>query len=163
MSLQKKELLTHLIVTVILGILLGVLLLVLDPNLLTTIFFVTVGILLMVDGVISLIANRNNTSFLVLNILSIVFGFLLIFNFNQVVDIIVAIWFIALPLVFVLLNKDYWKDELKKQLPRLVIGAIVLIFGLGNTVGVILTILGWTSIVLAILYLILGLISLSKH
>lgn len=164
MSEIKKSLLIKMISIIIASLTLGILLLVLDGNMLVRILFIILGGLFIIDGVIGIIKNyKNSPLLLVTSSISIILGILLMFNFHFIVNILIAIWFIVLPIVLIFQNKDNPKDETKIQLPRIILGTLILLFGIGSITEIILTILGWTIIVLSIAYLIFGVISLIKH
>ena len=164
MSETKKNLLIRLIAIVAITIILGIVLLLLDGSMITSFLFILLGGLLLIDGIIGLVNDKfTNKYFIISNIISIVLGLLLMFNFHNIINIIIAIWFIAFPIVDIIKDKTDKKETFKKQLPKMIVGLIIILFGIGGFVDILLKIVGWCSIAFGVIYLILGLISLSKH
>lgn len=165
MSQMKKTLLTRLIISVIISLALGLLCILINGEKLLQIIFIIIGAFLLIDGIIGLVNNYKSSSsnLLILNSISIVLGILLMFNINVVVNIIIALYFIALPLFEIIKNKDNYKNEIKNQLPKFIIAILIILFGIGGLFNILLKIIGWGLIIFAIVYLILGLVSLSKH
>ena len=149
---------------IIASLTLGILLLVLDGNMLVRVLFIVLGGLFIIDGVIGIVRNyKKSTLLLFTSSISILLGILLMFNFHIIVNILIAIWFIVTPVAAIFQNKDNPKEEVKVQLPRIILGTLILLFGIGSITEIILTILGWTIIILSLAYLIFGVISIVKH
>ena len=164
MSQTKKALLVKLIISVIISFTLGLLCVLVDGTKLLNIIFIIIGAFLLIDGIIGVINNHKNSSYLlIVNSISIVLGILLMFNFNPIINILIAIYFIAIPLYEIIKNKYDKKEELKEQLPKMIIALLIIIFGIGGVFDVLLKILGWGLIIFAISYLTLGIISLNKQ
>lgn len=165
MSETKKYLLIRLLSSVLISLALGILFILIDGAFFTKVMFIIFGVIFIFEGILALFYEevRKNIYLLISNIISIILGILIIFFQNIAVDIIVGVYFIAIPIVLLILRRQYFKEELPKQLPRLVVGILVLVLGLGGFVNILLDIFGWLLIAGAIIYLILGSISLSKH
>ena len=165
MSETKKYLLFRLLASVIISLALGILFILIDGALFTKIMFIILGVIFIFEGILGLLTEvgRKVIYLLISNIISIVLGILIIFFQNIVVDIIVGIYFIAIPIALLIIRRQYFKQELQEQLPKLIVGILVLVLGLGNSVNILLDIFGWLLIVGALVYLTLGIISLSKH
>lgn len=163
MSDIKKNLLIHMIITCLLMVLVGVLLIVLDANLLITVCTIILGAILIALGLEGVLISNKSNVFLVLYILQITLGVLMIVFRNETIDILVGIYLIGLPIARIILNKSFWKDELRKQLPSLILGTCIILFGVGTIANIMLNVTGWILIGLAAIYLILGSISLAKH
>ena len=164
MSQTKKALLVKLIISVIISFTLGLLCVLVNGTKLLNIIFIIIGAFLLIDWIIGVINNHKNSSYLlIVNFISIVLGILLMFNFNPIINILIAIYFIAIPLYEIIKNKYDKKEELKEQLPKMIIALLIIIFGIGGVFDVLLKILGWGLIIFAISYLILGIISLNKQ
>lgn len=163
MSEMKKNLLIRMIITCLLSVLLGILLICLNGNLIVKVLSIVFGIMLICYGIFNAVISKNNTAFLILSILEIIFGFTIIFWTNQIMQIFAGIYLIALPIVEIILQKQNTKEAIKEQLPSIIFGIAIICFSVGTLVDILLTVTGWCLIIFAIIYLILGTISLSKH
>ena len=165
MSEMKKYLLIRMLTTVLVGIALGILFILLDGAFFARVVFIIFAVIFIIEAILALFSEvvRKNIFLLIANILSIVLAILLIFFQETFVRIIVGVYFIAVPVVFLILRRDHFKEEFKEQLPKLVVGVLVLVLGLGTYVDLLLDIVGWLLILGSIVYLVLGCISLSKH
>lgn len=164
MSKTKKMLFVRMFCIFIICLALGILTLCLPAELIARTILIIIGAFFVIDGALKIIKFYNKSNLIVItSALSIVLGILLMFNLNIVLNIILAVWFIVFPIVQLYFNKNNFKEELKYQLPKIILGFIVIIFGFESTFGLFLTIVGWTIIGLSCIYLILGLISLAKH
>ena len=106
MSQTKKTLLVKLIISVIISFTLGLLCVLVDGKKLLNIIFIIIGAFLLIDGIIGVINNHKNSSYLlIVNFISIVLGILLMFNFNPIINILIAIYFIDIPLYELIKNK----------------------------------------------------------
>ncbi len=165
MSETKKYLLIRMLTSVLVAIALGILLILIDGDFFTRILFIIFGVIFILEGLLALLSEsvRKNVFLIVANALAILLGILLIFFQEGFIRISVGIYFIGVPVILLILRREYFKEELKEQLPKIVVGLLVLILGIGGFVNILLDVLGWILIVGAVLYLILGCISLSKH
>ena len=152
MSETKKYLLIRMLTSVLVAIALGILLILIDGDFFTRILFIIFGVIFILEGLLALLSES-----------AILLGILLIFFQEGFIRISVGIYFIGVPVILLILRREYFKEELKEQLPKIVVGLLVLILGIGGFVNILLDVLGWILIVGAVLYLILGCISLSKH
>lgn len=149
----------------LIGIIAGVLLVTIDGAKLTSILFIIIGVLIVLFNILPFIETIRNlkykTSVAVSQFFSslavIVVGFLLIF-FQKTVTIAVGILLIVFALMNIVLARSNWLEELRTQLPLLIIAALLLIFGIGGIVDILLTVIGWVLIVFSSVYLILLLV-----
>jgi len=121
--------------------------------------FITIGIIIIWGGITSLFSNKyivdekeRNISFII-SMITIVTGFLLIYLYNQVAQLIVGVFLIALPLVKIISFKEH-NEVFKKELSKIIIGVIVLVCGIGSIMNIILKILGIVVILLSLIYMI---------
>ena len=151
-----------------LSIIVGILLLAADSNEILRFVFVTIGIISIVSGISSILRNKyimdekeRNTS-LVISIITIAIGVLLIYQYNQIVHLIVGVFLIALPLYKIIVFKEH-KEVFKRELSKIIIGVIVLICGFASIMNVILDILGIIVIILALIYMIYNIYIVIKN
>lgn len=143
----------------ILTIVVGILLCFANSEDILRVVFITIGIIIIWGGITSLFSNKyvveekeRNISFII-SMITIVTGFLLIYLYNQVAQLIVGVFLIALPLVKIISFKEH-KEVFKKELSKIIIGVIVLVCGIGSIMNIILKILGIVVILLSIIYMI---------
>jgi hypothetical protein len=143
----------------ILTIVVGILLCFANSQEILRVVFITMGIIIIWGGITSLFSNKyivdekeRNISF-VISMVTIIVGFLLMYLYNQVAQLIVGVFLVALPIVKIISFKDH-KDVLKKELSKIIIGIIVLVCGIGSIMDIILKILGVVVIILSLIYMI---------
>jgi hypothetical protein len=172
----KKNVLANIIISLVIGVILGVLLVALstflDVSFLIYWGLVVVGILTIISNIPALvngIMNVNKASGivdLVFSILGIVLGLMMIFVQGTVITVIVAVYLIAMPIVrIVLAGNAGWKDQIKREWIKMLIGVLLLVFLPGllaaadTVVKTIILIAGWVVIGLSVLFFVLSLIS----
>lgn len=173
---NKKNVLASMIISLIIGVILGTLLVVLagvlDFTDLLKWGLIIVGIITIISNIPSLvngILNINKPAGiidLIFAILGIVLGCLMIFMQGTVVTVIVAVYLIAFPIVrIVLAGKDGWKDQIKKEWVKILIGVLLLAFlpalmnAANDAFSIILLVAGWVVIGLSVLLFALSLVS----
>ena len=172
----KKNVLASIIVSLIIGVILGGLLIVLSSVLafsdLLKWALIIIGILTVISNIPALVNGILNVNRpagvidLIFAILGIVFGGMMIFRQGTVVTVIVAVYLIAFPIVRIILaGGANWKDQLKKEWVKILIGVLLLTFlpaltGMANEAfALILAIAGWAVIALSVLFFVLSLVS----
>ena len=146
------------------GMLLGILLIKIDVDLLIRISFVIFGIAALVSGIPSLIMSisdikRKGAIFdIVISALSVAMGLILIFRPIQLLMIVVGIYLIVLPLIRILISNEK-KTQLKADLPRMIIGVVMIILGPAQTTEIFFKIAGWAVIALTVAYALFAIIS----
>ena len=141
------------------GVLLGLLLILIPISFLIDLVFFIMGIATIVvslPALISLLPLRHtkvgNIS-LICTTLMVVAGFLMLFWHSSVLLIIVGIVMIAQPILAIASAADR-AARLKSELPKLIIGAVLILLGPANAIGYLFDIAGAGLIALSILYLI---------
>ena len=171
----KKNILANIIISLVIGVLLGVLLIVLsgvlDVSFLLKWSLIIVGIITIIGNIPSLINGIMNITKaagiidLIFSILGIALGCMMIFNQGPVINIILAVYLIAFPVVRIILAGSAWKDQIKKEWIKILIGALLIAFlpavlsDADAIVGLIMVIAGWAVIGLSVLFFVLSLVS----
>lgn len=150
----------RLLLNSILCILLGILFIVIKPELVLNVAFITIGVIMILSGVIELISTDNKT-FSITSVITIALGASIIIFRNNIAAIIVGVILIALPIVRIILSPKHF-EQFKLEIINLVIGLILLICGPTNVIEIIFKIIGILLIVGAIIYLIMGLVIANK-
>lgn len=160
-NIKKTSLITILLIGV-LGILLGVLLLAIDPAFLLKILFVVMGIITVLSAVPGLLVGISSVDTaagrvsLIVSLISIVIGFLMIFWHSSILMIVLGIYLLVFPLIEILLSKDK-AVRLKSELPKMIVGLVLILVGPAKALDVMLDVAGWGVIVFSVVYVVLSL------
>ncbi len=175
---NKKNVLASIIISLIIGVILGSLLIVLSNLLafsdLLKWGLIIVGIITIISnipGLVNGILNINKSAGiidLIFAVIGIVMGVMMIFMQGTVVTVLLAVYLIAFPIVRIILAKNGWADQIKKEWVKILIGALLLAFlpavmGAANDVfNILLTVAGCVVIGLSVLLFVLSLVSYIK-
>ena len=171
----KKNVLANIIISLIIGVILGTLLVILSSilpiSLLITWGLIIVGIITIISNVPALVTGIMNIKKaqgiidMIFAVLGIILGAMMIFMQNEVITIILAAYLIVFPIVRIILARKGWKDQIKEEWVKILIGALLLTFlpaltnAANDVFGLILLIAGWVVIGLSVLLFVLSLIS----
>ena len=155
MRLQEtqKATLAATLILALLGILAGALLIVVPTDFLLKVVFIIMGVLTVISNIPGLTVGimSANTRFgllsLILSLISIVIGFLMIFWHAGVLMVILGVYMIVFPILEICMAKDKL-SQLRTELPKLIIGVVLLLIGPSRTLDVVFDIAGWGIIVL---------------
>ena len=173
---NKKNVLASIIISLVIGVILGTLLVVLSGVLefsdLLKWGLIIVGVITIISNIPSLVNGILNITKpagvidLIFSILGIALGCMMIFMQGTVVTVIVAVYLIAFPIVRIALAGGAgWKDQIKKEWVKILIGALLLAFlpalthAANDAFAIILLVAGWVVIGLSVLLFVLSLIS----
>jgi hypothetical protein len=155
------------LLTALFGALAGILLIALDTSLLLKIIFVIMGIVTVfyslpgiAVGLMSISTGAGKVT-LIFSVLSAVLGFLMIFQHESYLMFFLGGYLIIFPLIEILLAKDKLV-RLKAELPKLILGVVMLVVGPAGALEVLFDVAGWIIIVLTAFYTLLSLLSLKK-
>lgn len=95
-------------------------------------------------------------------LLPLIIGVLLIF-FQHTLSLAVGIVMLACSAARILMAKSAWAGALVREAPRLLLAVLLLVFGIGAVVDLLLTILGWIFVTVALLSIIVSVLSLLKR
>ncbi len=171
---NKKNILASIIVSLVTGVIFGVLLILMSSFfeisfllkwalIITGIIVIFTNIPPLVNGIMN-ISSVSGIVDLIFAILGIILGGMMIFNHGTVITAIVSVYLIAFPIIRILLSGD-WKDRIKSEWLRLLIGVLLLvflptIFDVANIVGkTVILVSGWAVIGISVLSFTLSLIS----
>lgn len=172
---SKKNILSSIIISLIIGVLLGVLLVVLsgilDVSFLIKWGLIIIGILTIIGNIPSLVTGIINITRasgivdLIFSVLGIVLGCMMIFNQGPIITILVSVYLIAFPIIRIILAGAMWKNQIKKEWIRILIGVLLLaflpgiMFAADTIVSTVILISGWAVIGISVLLFVLSLIS----
>lgn len=141
------------------GVLLGILLIAIPVGFLLDLVFFIMGIATIVvslPALISLLPLRHTkvgSVSLICTALMVAAGFLMLFWHSSVLLIVVGVVMIVQPIITIA-NASDRQARLKSELPKLIIGAVLILLGPAGTLDILFDIAGAGLIVLSILYLI---------
>ncbi len=150
------------------GLITGILLLAIPAGLLLNLIFVILGIVTVVYSVPGLVAGI--TSFattegkvsLVLSAIATLVGLMMIFHHNSVLMIVLGIYLLVLPFVTIVMAKDHMM-QFKGEMPKMILGVILIILGPANALDLVMRIMGWVIIALTVVYAVSTFLTLRKH
>jgi hypothetical protein len=175
----KKNLLASIIISLIVGVLLGMLLIILsgilDVSFLIKWSLIIIGILTIIGNIPPLVTGILNINKaagivdLIFSIVGIALGCMMIFMQGTVITVIVSVYLIAFPIVrIVLAGGEGWKDQIKKEWIRILIGVLLLAFlpallaAADSVVSLVILIAGWAVIGVSVILFALSLVSYIK-
>ena len=175
----KKNLLASIIISLIVGVLLGTLLIILsgilDVSFLIKWSLIIIGILTIIGNIPSLVTGILNINKaagivdLIFSIVGIALGCMMIFMQGTVITVMVSVYLIAFPIVrIVLAGGEGWKDQIKKEWIRILIGVLLLAFlpallaAADSVVSLVILIAGWAVIGVSVILFALSLVSYIK-
>ncbi|MBQ7335348.1 MAG: hypothetical protein IJW92_02610 [Clostridia bacterium] len=165
---NSKNTMTTALIYTVLGILVGILLIAISTDFLLKVVFVIMGIVTVACNLPGLIqgisenATPAGKTQLVLSALSVALGFVMIFWHNSVLMILLGVYMLILPIVRILQAADR-SAQIKTELPRLILGAVLILLGPAGVLDILFDIAGWCTIALSVVYLITVYVSLRKH
>ena len=138
------------------GLLFGLLLIVLPVAFLIKVFFVVLGLMILissVSGIASGLRYFERTAgklSLILSLISAAFGTVLIFWHSSILTVAVGVYLIVLPIVQILISGNR-RAALRSELPRLIMGTVLLLIGPARALEVMFDVAGWVTVVLTLL------------
>lgn len=163
---MNKQSITYNIIVSIIGMFIGLIVCVIDPQTLLNFIFVVLGIIIILFALPGLIHHSSydkneKYQIMITSIISIIVGAILIFYPQTVALIIAGLFLIAIPIYRIVSSKNHY-ETFKKELVRLIIGTVVIVFGIGSTLKVILYIVGGLIILVSLIYMIYNIVLLIK-
>ena len=151
-----------------LGILAGILLILLDAALLLNVIFVIMGVFTLIANIpgiiigISEFSARHGKFTLITSGISVIVGLLMIFHHSEILMILLGIYMIVLPLFEILTSKQKGK-QLLADLPKLILGVILIIIGPAGAMNVLFDIVGALIIIASIVIALIPLLRTKKY
>lgn len=155
------------LLSALIGVLAGVLLIALDTAFLLKIIFVIMGVITVfysLPGIaVGLMGISTGTGkiTLIFSILSVALGCLMIFQHESYLMFFLGGYLLIVPLIQILLSKEKL-TRMKAELPKLILGVVMLVVGPAGTLDVLFDVAGWIIIILTAFYTLLSLLSLKK-
>ena len=162
---KKTYQISTVLIGAILGIAIGCILLWVPVSTLVWFAFIVLGVITLVSSIpgvvqaVSEIRGRYGILNLVLAIIPMVLGLSLIFWQNSILMILIGVYLLALPIYRVVISAD-WKNQLRMELPRLILGVILILIGPGAAFDLMFRIAGWVVLILSVIYALVGVISI---
>ncbi len=159
---------TQLLTIALIGGLLGLVLILLPTELLMKIIFVVLGAFTILSAIPSLVIGLTMSNeqvgklSLFSSIISMVMGILLIFWNNTILMVVIGVYFLLFPMLEILLAKDRMR-QFKSEIPKLIIGVVMLVFGPANMLDLLFDIVGWGVLGLTAISMLITVITFFKH
>jgi len=153
----------------IIYILIGLGFIAIPSNVLLDIIFTVLGIIIILLNLVPciyyfMLGEKDNRFYInaVLSLVSVIIGFIFIFNHNAILAIILGVWLVLLPILRIILSKEK-KKEIKKAIPYFV-AAILLFFIPAETIlDIVLKVFGGLLITLGVIYIIYNIVIGKKN
>lgn len=159
--IDSKTKMVSSLILVLIEIVVGILFLVLPAEGIINFFLRAAGVLLIIGNLSPCIYYYKMTSIdkkfqidLISALISVVLGVLLIILPGVILSIILACWFVIMPIIRIILHKDHLA-QFKRETPFLIVGLILAVFSFSFISNVAIKILGGLIIlggVLSIIY-----------
>lgn len=165
---NKDKKLTTVLVVALIGLLAGLFFLLVRPEGMLGVVFTVLGVLTVLFNIPALLiglARIKTTSGKVevlTSLLSIVIGCLMIVWHASLLMILLGVYMIVSPLLQILFARDR-KAALLSELPKMIIGVVLLIIGPANALGAIFDLVGWLILILTALYVAVSLVGLLRR
>lgn len=152
-----KKTLSSVIFNMFVIALIGVLFIVVDPSSLMRVVLIIIGVFLILANIGNVffgIASFNQVEKpkFFISCMSFIIGFLLVFWQNQILNIVVAVWFVAMPIYRIIISKNK-SIQLRNEVPQFIIGALLLVFGPWAILDILFLIIGIVLLVVSVLQL----------
>jgi len=164
---SKKYMWSGILLFALLGVAAGVLLLVLSAELLLKIAFVIMGIITVISSIPGLtvglmhLESREGKLAAISSLISAVLGFLMIFWHSGILMVLLGVYMIVLPLIGVLTASDKG-TRLRAELPKLILGVVLLLVGPARTLEVLFDVAGWCILALTAIGVVVMLLTTRK-
>lgn len=153
----------------LLGLIIGILFIVIKWDTLLTILSIVFGVLVIIFSLLPFIESCKNLKYktqvaisqFISSLMRVIFGLLLIFC-QGALTIVIGILMLLFSLIDICLAKEKWLNELRNQLPAIVLAILLLFFGFGPLLNILLMVFGWIFIICSIIIFVLTLLKYFK-
>ena len=155
--MRRNNALPFILTIGILGILLGALLIFVNFAKVLDVLFIIIGIIILICNLPAFIFSLTSANIpgILTSVLPIAAGILMIFWHQSLLFYILGIYLLILPLCRVLLSNNM-KFTLRLELPRMIVGALLLLIGPGTAFNALFDVAGYVVIAFSVLFMIYG-------
>ena len=155
----KAKFLGH-ILLICLEVVLGVLLIVLPAEDIVSFVLKILGVILIVFNIVPCLyylsmmeKDKKFSVDLVSAVISVILGILLIAMPGAVLSVILACWFVIMPIIRIIIHSNHY-EQFKKEIPLLIIGLFLTVFSFSFITNIIVKIIGVMVLISSICHLI---------
>lgn len=165
---NQQSALTGALVYLALGVIAGILLISIPTAFLLNLVFMIMGVVTIVFNLPTLLMALSTAdsaigkTTLVLSAVSVLVGFLMIFWHSSLLMILLGVYMIAMPIIRIVQALDR-ETQLKAELPKLILGAVLILLGPASLLDILFDVAGAVIIVFSIVYFVLMYFALRKH
>ena len=158
---------TGIMFAALLGIVLGLLLLLTPVSFLLNVIFVVLGVLTVFNNLPTMIFSlfelktTSGKVMFFLSLIATVLGVMMIFFHNSIYMILLGIYFVLIPFLRLIFSKDR-AELVREELPKLILGVVMILLGPAYTVSILFDIAGWSVLGLTVVYVISSLLALRR-
>ena len=167
-SLIEKERIVNW-VTPIVYILIGLAFLCIPSNVLIDIIFTVLGIIIIGLNLVPCIyyfmmGSKDNRyyPYAIMALVSVIIGFVFIFQHNAVLAVILGVWLVVLPIVRIVLSNDK-KHELIKAIPYFIAAVLLFFIPAEAILDIVLKVFGGFLMAIGVLYIVLNIVIEHKN
>jgi len=164
---SKQTTLASILIFAFLGLLTGMLLILISTDFLIKVIFIVMGILTVVYNIPGFVAGlvsiqtRTGLVTMLLSAVSIATGLIMIFWHSELLMLFLGAYMVIFPLVEILLSEDK-VQRLKTELPKLIIGIVLLLVGPSKVMNVMFDVAGWIVIGHTAIYVLIMFFTMMK-
>lgn len=153
---SKKLAWSGILTMTLMGLLVGLLLLLLSASLLIKIVFVILGIITVISNIPGItlglmnLESKEGKLELITSLISAIVGFLMIFWHSGILMIVLGLYMIILPIIGILTSSNK-SARLKAELPKLILGVVLILVGPAQTLDFLFDVAGVCIIVLTLI------------
>ena len=130
------------------------------------VFVIIFGVFVILNSILKIglyhnVRNTYGTIMLVSSIVYLVFGVMMLFSPSATLNIIIAVFLIAIPVLRIVLNK-FNLESLKSEALTIILGVVLLLFGIEQIAFVLRYIAGSVVCLLAVINLVLAYLEYRK-
>ena len=140
---------------ILMGLLVGLLLLLLSASLLIKIIFVILGIITVISNIPGItlglmnLESKEGKLELITSLISALVGFLMIFWHSGILMIVLGLYMVIFPIVGILTSSNK-RVRLKAELPKLILGVVLILVGPAQTLDFLFDVAGICVILLTL-------------
>ena len=162
-----KYAVTGIMFAAMLGVALGLLLILTPVSFLLNIIFVVLGVLTVFNNLPTMIFSlfelktTSGKMMFFLSLIATVLGVMMIFFHNSLYMILLGVYFVLIPLLRLFFSKGR-AELIREELPKLILGIVMILLGPAYTVSILFDIAGWSVLGLTVVYVVSALLGLRR-
>ena len=157
--LRSKLFWTGFLTALLIGLLLGGFLILMPVEPLMKVIFVILGVIIVATAVPALVfggahldTKFGKTSFF-FSLVSLILGVIMIFWHNSLLTVVLGGFLLVFPIVNIVMKREHLQQA-KRELPKMIVGVVLLLVGPAKTLELLFDVAGWSVIALSVIWAI---------